>query len=88
MDADLRKKYNGLSNEISILTGVVLPLYSIGFTQFTTWISLKKSKRAYLCSADFALATVSSVVLGIFYSSGAGGFCCTFGIGYRLYARG
>ena len=66
------KNTYGLSNEISILTGVVLPLYSIGFTQFTTWIYLKKIKNEHTCAAlIFALATVSSVVLGIFYSSGA-----------------
>lgn len=71
MPTYVKSTYN-LNNAVSILTGVVLPLYSIGFTQLTSWLYTKKIKNEHTCAAAiYALAMVSSIVLGLFYKSGA-----------------
>ena len=58
-----------LSDEISILTGVCLPLFSIVCSIFTTWLSTHKLRNPLTCSAFvFGVGAVSAVVLCLFPS--------------------
>lgn len=57
-----------LGNEISILTGVMLPVFSIACFQFTGWVYRKKITNPLLCSA--VMFGAGAVFAGSLY------FCC------------
>lgn len=62
----ISEMYN-MGNAVSILTGVVLPLFSIGCLQASTYIYRKKFKNPIACaSLFFGLGFVSSVLLLVF----------------------
>ncbi len=63
-----------LGNEISILTGVLLPVFSIGCFQFTTWIYRKKITNPLTCSAVlFSAGAVAALALYFCCQSSAAG---------------
>ena len=57
-----------LGNEISILTGVLLPVFSIGCMQFTNWLYRKKLTNPLFCAG--LLFAIGAGFAGLLY------FCC------------
>lgn len=65
MPSYICETYN-LTNEISILTGVVLPVFSIISVQFATYLYTKKLSNPILCAGlFFAVGALAAVVLSI-----------------------
>ncbi len=65
MPSYICETYN-LTNEISILTGVVLPVFSIISFQFATYLYTKKLSNPILCAGlFFAVGALAAVVLSI-----------------------
>lgn len=61
-----------LSNEISILTGVLLPLFGMGCYQITSYLYAKKLKNPLTCSgAIFGAGAVSALLLSILSNANA-----------------
>ena len=63
-----------LGNEISILTGVLLPVFSIGCFQLTTWLYRKKITNPLTCSAMlFGVGGIAALALYFCCQSSAAG---------------
>jgi len=71
MPSFISETYN-LSNEISILTGVLLPVFSIVCYQITLWLYSKTMKSPLLCAMMiFGVGAICSVLLYAFYQVNA-----------------
>lgn len=72
MPTFIKESFN-LGDSISILTGVLLPVFSIACFQFTTWLYRKKIKNPLTASAVlFAVGGIAALTLFFFYQSNAG----------------
>lgn len=78
-----------LSNRVSILTGVVLPLFSIVCFQIATRLYMKKLTNPLTCAgAFFAAGACSALVLWLFAGQNAAFSVFAFRYSHRLYAWG
>ena len=72
MPSYISETYN-LNNEISILTGIILPIFSIISFQITTSLYTKKLKNPMTCSGFlFGLGALSALCLSLFTGKSAG----------------